>query len=237
MPKAYLTIDDSPSPVTIALVDKLDRRGIQALFFCRGDHMEEHFDAAVYAVQKGHIIGNHSYAHKRSSTLSLDEWPQDLERTETLIEKAYEQAGSKRSGRYYRFPYLDRGDGELLERNWPDFDLAQNDKVQAMQSHLKQRGFAQPFGALNHPIYKKIADTADTLLTDTTQDWRLLERHLAKEKTTLDDLKKRLAEDQFIRQGIYEHVILIHDDPEIHEVALALVDYMVETLDFEFQTL
>ncbi len=234
MPKAYLTIDDGPSPVTGDLVDALDQRGIQALFFCRGDYMEEHFDAVVYAIQKGHVIGNHSYEHKRSSGLSFDEWTEDLEKTEVLIERAYKQAGSMRPGLYYRFPYLDRGDGELLERNCPEFNLAKYDKVQKMQNYLQERGFTQPFAELDHPVYKKIAGAADTLLTDTTQDWRLLARHLGRGKTTLDDLKAKMAEDPFIKQGIYEHVVLIHDDPEIHEAALDLVDYMREDLDFEF---
>ncbi|MCK5284571.1 MAG: polysaccharide deacetylase family protein [Alphaproteobacteria bacterium] len=247
MSKAYLTIDDSPSPVTINLINELKHRDIQALLFCRGDYIEQHFNAVIYAIKHGHIIGNHSYSHRKSSELSFDEWTQDLKQTEQLIEKAYKQAGGKRSGLYYRFPYLDRGDGQTLERIWPkiikhistseNYILAENSKVHKMQAYLKAKGFTQPFYKLNHPVYNNISaisKVADTLLTDTTQDWRMLKRHLEKKEITLNTLKTMLNEDPFIKQNLYEHVFLIHDDPEIYDISLSIIDYIRETLNFKF---
>ena len=122
MPKAYLTIDDSPSEVTPRLLDVLKARDIQALFFVRGQRMEEsavHFGSIVEAIRQGHVIGNHSYAHRPAGEMSFAEWVEDFQQCEGLIDQAYAQAEQSRPGKYYRFPYLDRGDGVRLERIYP----------------------------------------------------------------------------------------------------------------------
>ena len=120
--KAYLTIDDSPSETTPRLLAFLAERKLQALFFVRGHRMEEspaHFAYIVEAIRQGHVIGNHSYAHIPAGDMGFDEWVQDLEACEALIDKAYAEAEQVRPGKYYRFPYIDRGDGHRLERDYP----------------------------------------------------------------------------------------------------------------------
>ncbi|MBL4589723.1 MAG: polysaccharide deacetylase family protein, partial [Alphaproteobacteria bacterium] len=61
---AYLTIDDSPSPHTDKIVTYLAGHGIQALFFCIGEKIEAYPDQMIGAVQAGHALANHTYAHK-----------------------------------------------------------------------------------------------------------------------------------------------------------------------------
>ena len=67
MKAAYLTIDDSPSPDMQSKVDYLHREAIPAVFFCRGDFLEERPAAALDAIRKGFIIANHSYSHPHFS--------------------------------------------------------------------------------------------------------------------------------------------------------------------------
>ena len=74
MPKAYLTIDDSPSQHTIELVDFLSTCGIPAILFVRGALLEQNPAPIEYAIQKGLIIGNHSYAHIPAGDMNPQEW-------------------------------------------------------------------------------------------------------------------------------------------------------------------
>ena len=63
MIKAILTIDDIASSNTPALVDYLVFRGIKALMFAEGAHIEKYPDNVIYALQHGMVVGNHSYSH------------------------------------------------------------------------------------------------------------------------------------------------------------------------------
>ena len=122
--KAYLTIDDSPSAQTDDLTDFLAAHNIQGQFFCRGDRMDQTLDPVVRAIEKGMVIANHSYSHRPAGDLSYAEIVAEIEATERLIEKAYRAAGALRTEKYFRFPYLDRGDGGRLERRFTDIIAA-----------------------------------------------------------------------------------------------------------------
>ena len=108
---AILTIDDSPSPRSSDLLDFLKARDIPAIFFCRGDRLEEDRTHMVRAVTEGHTLGNHLYSHRRASKLVFDEICAEIEKMEKLIDQVYSDAGVKKTGKYVRFPHLDRGCG------------------------------------------------------------------------------------------------------------------------------
>ena len=71
MNTALLTIDDVPSRNTPAIVDYLNRHGIQAVLFATGENVEKHYEEACYALRHGMIVGNHSYSHPAFSSLPL----------------------------------------------------------------------------------------------------------------------------------------------------------------------
>lgn len=244
MPKAYLTIDDSPSEKTPDLLYFLGQHGIQSLIFVRGHRMDENsefFDHIVDAIPKGHIIGNHSYAHKAASEISFEGWCADFERCEVLIERAYEAADVQRPAKYYRFPYLDRGDGVRLEREFPEmlgklaagvaFSLATNEKSTQIQAYLAEHGFTQPFSGLDHPLYTNdtgFADTHDVLLTCSAQDWRMTPRH---QSMDIEQLKQQMRDDPYIER---DQVMLVHDEAVIHGATKKLIHEML-ALGFKFQ--
>ena len=60
----YLTFDDGPIPeVTPWVLDTLDRFGVKATFFMVGDNVRKHPDIYRMVVERGHLIGNHTFNH------------------------------------------------------------------------------------------------------------------------------------------------------------------------------
>ncbi|MCF8495211.1 MAG: polysaccharide deacetylase family protein [Alphaproteobacteria bacterium] len=245
-PTAFLTIDDGPSVSTRTLSDFLVESSISALMFMRGDFLEQRMDDAVYAVKRGMTIGNHLYSHTRASRLGFQETRIEILKTEELIELAYKQAETARPGKYFRFPYIDRGDGDEIERRFPAMiraaatgvppAIAQNENVECLQNFLRSEGFEQPFGMLTHPIYNipEISQAADCLFTYSTCDWMLAERHLNKcvegafPHKTVEDLKQAMDRDPFLRdEKSGPAIVLIHDSPEIHTISVKLVEHML----------
>ena len=71
MSSGILTIDDVASKNTPAIVDYLKEKGIAPVMFAEGKKTEEHYEEAIYALQAGVIIGNHSYSHPRLRNVRL----------------------------------------------------------------------------------------------------------------------------------------------------------------------
>lgn len=86
--KVYITFDDGPSEVTMAILDLLDTYNIKATFFMLEPQMRAFPYATKEIVARGHQVGLHSVTHDknkfyRSSTSSLNEM---LKAQETLKE-------------------------------------------------------------------------------------------------------------------------------------------------------
>ena len=59
-----LTFDDGPHPeVTPAVLDRLDRRGARATFFCVGRKVAAHPDLVAEVHRRGHRVENHTLSH------------------------------------------------------------------------------------------------------------------------------------------------------------------------------
>ncbi len=136
---AYLTIDDAPSKNFTALLDYLQKREITAIFFCEGRKIDARPDMMVDAIQRGFLVGNHSYDHPNFAEIDLAEVKCQILVTDRLIEKAYREAGIARPIKVFRFPYLSNGDG-----NWSKNCDWQNEHVAAIQEILRDAGYRQP---------------------------------------------------------------------------------------------
>ncbi len=223
--KAYLTIDDSPSSNTVALVDFLTERNIPALLFVRGALLEQNPRPIEYAIQKGLVIGNHSYAHKPAGEMTPQEWADDLELCDHLIEAAYRRVGVERQAKYYRFPYIDRGDGKKIEQI-DGSSIVENEKTQLLQDYLHEQHFYQPFKKMPRGYPKK---AHDCLYTFTSRDWMLNDKHRGKQEIkTLAGLKARIDEDIALKNEIQNHVIIMHDQEGNHDEVCAIIDYFCE---------
>lgn len=225
MPKVYLTIDDSPSPNTERLVDFLVGRGVPAILFVSGALLEQNPRAIEYAIRNGILIGNHSYAHKPAGEMEPQEWCDDMELCDHLIEAAYARCDIARPAKYYRFPYIDRGDGKKIEQIDHEH-IVENNTTSILQQYLKEQGFKQPFKDMptSYPM-----DAADCLYTYTARDWMLNDKHRGKhEIKTREDLIARAAGDAALWDESHAHVLLLHDQAGMVDDACALIDYFID---------
>lgn len=226
MPKAYLTIDDSPSSGTKDLVDFLSKRKIPAILFVRGALMEQNPTAIEYAITNGMRIGNHSYAHIPAGKMEPQAWADDLELCDHLIEAAYARCDIARPAKYYRFPYIDRGDGQKTEQI-DKASIKENNKTSILQEYLSDQGFKQPFQDMpqSYP-----ADAKDCLYTYTARDWMLNDKHRGHHNLkTREDLIERASNDKLLKTSDAPHVLLLHDQDGMTHDAIALIDHFYKT--------
>ncbi len=261
MPKraAYLTIDDGPSERFTELVDFLDNRNLPALFFNRGDAMEARPEAVIYAIQKGFVIGNHGYAHMRTLKMELSEICADIARCDEIIDDLYARANIKRAGKYFRFPYMDRGMGAcLVEPDTLSEDhksahddllitglghtpaipgLCHIDKKRKLQIFLQEQGYDPvPFIGVSIPWYanSEMASAIDALCTYSTSDWAISKRHAGKHGfQTVEDLKLKIDNDPWLEDESSSHIVLAHDQAELFEETTDLIDHFCK-IGFEF---
>lgn len=60
----HLTFDDGPIPeVTPWVLDQLDQYNATATFFCVGENVKKHRDIFQMVLDRGHLVGNHTYNH------------------------------------------------------------------------------------------------------------------------------------------------------------------------------
>lgn len=242
MGTCYLTIDDSPSIHTNEMVDFLAEISIPALLFVRGDLLEKNPNPIIRAIKRGFVIGNHSYSHKPFGKMLYEDAVIDIEKCDYLIDQAYKDASVKRHGKYFRFPYLDRGNGDRVERhfdNVSDVDINADHDVAKIQKYLNDNGYTQPFPKCDHPIYKNksICHAKDCLMTFTSFDWMLTKRHKGNWKyKTIIDLKKRIDDDSLLKK-LEGSIAIFHDQEETFDTFKTLIDHMVNTgyqfLDFQ----
>lgn len=241
MKQIYLTIDDSPSQNTDALTDFLVQQNIPAVLFVRGALMEDKiaYDCIVKAIGKGFLIGNHSYAHERTSQIGFVAQTSQIERTQAIIDRAYHEAGVVQPMRTFRFPHLDRGCGNAhvidfatvpphhrasVARLFRDGVRLETDALpteeqirlkQDIQDWLRKSGFvALPTPAVTFPWYNQseLGAAVDTLITYSTSDWMILHRHAGKwPYQTIEDLKRKIDADSALQSTESANIVLMHD--------------------------
>lgn len=253
MRSAYLTIDDSASDRMDDLVSYLSGKGIPALFYCRGDMLDKNPDAAIRAIKKGFTLANHTYSHQRSSEKDFEWLVADIEKCEGVLDELHEKAGVKAKGKYFRFPHLDRGTGgwvvdfdsytgdnkeavmaafaQGLNNALVKPDASALDKKQKLQNYLKDAGYTQPFDKVTHPWFNtgEIAAAYDSLFTFSNCDWMVTERHKGQwPYKSVEDLKQKARQDRWLSQEGSVNVVLAHDQSEIVDVTIALIDDLAE---------
>lgn len=264
MTNAYLTIDDSPTAQTDALTGALAARDIPAVLYCIGGAYEDlgipgqgiaqNPQPVIRAIQKGFVIGNHLYSHRRASELPYEDVVEEIEKTERLIDDCYRQAGIARPAKLLRFPHLDGGCGGWVV----DYDAApayrdelvalfsqglnisldpptdeQREKKQKLQDYLAGEGFTTAnFKAVHYPWYEQsgMAAARDALYTYSTADWMLNPAFAAFAAAwpyrSLDDLKQKIDDDPYLADADSADIILMHDHEGLMEQNIALIDYM-----------
>ncbi len=117
------------------------------------------------------------------------------------------------------------------------------DKKRKIQSFLKSLGYTKlPVQGVTIPWYAQteMATAIDSLCTYSTSDWALLERHKGRHGfSTLKDLTDKIDCDGALKDAATRHIILAHDQAEIHEITKGIITHMApnfEFLDFPCQS-
>ncbi len=210
MIKAILTIDDIATSNTPNLVDYLVEKGITVLMFAQGSHIERYPENVIYALQKGMVVGNHSYSHPNFAEISFEEGIQEIEKTEKLLDDIYKKADVERKYRPFRFPYGSKG----------------GDNKDRYQQYFKDKGFSKlDDRKIAYPWWKEFGLSTDI---DTLWTFDFAEYQIRPDSGfTMDDVFKRVHDSNPASGGALledgsNHIILMHD----HEETLAMVpDY------------
>lgn len=83
--RVALTFDDGPSSDTPAILAELNRAGIQATFFVLGRHAELHPDLIRDMLQRGHVVGNHTWSHRLLALSPSRVVEDEIDRTQALL--------------------------------------------------------------------------------------------------------------------------------------------------------
>jgi len=94
---AYLTFDDGPSEWTESILDTLKKENVKATFFIcaywnyktiTGPGSFDKFKGSLFRmVREGHVLGNHTFAHKSIPQLSPDKIKRQFVYNQTLLNK------------------------------------------------------------------------------------------------------------------------------------------------------
>jgi peptidoglycan/xylan/chitin deacetylase (PgdA/CDA1 family) len=202
----YLTIDDAPSSHMKKKVDLLLRHQIPTIFFCRGIYMPPHLDQVAYAIEKGFLIGNHSYTHPYFSDISFEEAKEEILKTEEQIEKAYHLAGCKRPHKLFRFPFMDKGKKRGEEH------------YQRLQDFLK----AEKFEKISSP---QVDQDIDVSWTFDAREYALFDTKYMKKYGLFkpQDFSKKLERE--LKNPM--DIVLFHDFETTHEVFAPMVEKLI----------
>jgi peptidoglycan-N-acetylglucosamine deacetylase len=82
----FLTFDDGPTPeITEKVLDMLDSCDAKGTFFCLGRNVERHPEVYNQILNRGHMVGNHSYSHLKGWKTKNDEYYEDIRLASQLI--------------------------------------------------------------------------------------------------------------------------------------------------------
>lgn len=84
--KILLTFDDGPHPEhTPKILDRLDELNARAIFFVLGREVRKHPTIVKEIVERGHLVGNHSFTHPKLPSLPPDMIRDELQRCQDAI--------------------------------------------------------------------------------------------------------------------------------------------------------
>ena len=165
-----LTFDDVPRhPGAFFTPDERTRRLLaqlkearvgQAAFFVTAGNLDQRSGAGGEKrigryTAAGHVIANHSFAHRHLTAVTAEEYLADIDRTETWLK------GRKGRRAWFRFPYLNEGRGDKAKRD-------------AVRVGLKARGLVNGHATIDASDWHLEARTAQAVKAGKTIDMAAL---------------------------------------------------------------
>ncbi|MBI5723591.1 MAG: polysaccharide deacetylase family protein [Planctomycetes bacterium] len=237
---AYLTIDDAPSRDFAQKADYLISRGIPAVWFCAGRSLEKNSDIMADAIRKGFVVGNHSYGHPQFSDLTVEQAYDQIRRTDEILDRIYAMSGRKRPGRFFRFPYGDKG-GSTHSDFFKACSLEGRKHKEAIQSSLRELGYTQPrFADVTYPYLRKAGmfDDADWFWSYDVHEWSITKTEPTHGVGSLEKIFERMdetapEEGRGLNTSGSAEIVLMHDHAATTEYFAPIVDRLLaKGLDF-----
>lgn len=86
--KILLTFDDGPHPdITPTILNELNKLDVKAVFFCVGNNIAKNYKLAEDILSEGHLIGNHTFNHKKVA----DDNKKEIKNEITSFNNLYEE--------------------------------------------------------------------------------------------------------------------------------------------------
>lgn len=206
MNSAILTIDDIASKNTPEIVDYLKKKGITAIMFAEGARVERFYEEALYALQNGMIVGNHSYSHPAFSSISMEQCVEEIEKCEQVLNKLYADAGVERKFRPFRFPYGDKG----------------GDNKDALQKYFVEKGFHKVDDTqIPYPWWKELGmnQDVDTFWTFDFEEYRLqYDAEFTKQSIWDKIFNTNSQKGTVLFAEGNKHILLLHAHDETEEI-------------------
>lgn len=84
--KILLTFDDGPTPETTeTILNELERLKIKSIFFCVGENLLKNQSLTEELIASQHMIGNHTFHHKKINKLSLNSAREEISTVNNLV--------------------------------------------------------------------------------------------------------------------------------------------------------
>lgn len=233
--RVYLTIDDSPSDDFKEKVDFLKSKNIRAVFFCRGDMLEDKKELGVYAVNNGFVLGNHTYSHDFFSKIPLEKCFDEIEKTDALIKDIYRMAGIAWEHKYFRFPYGDKGGMNFVDYYKPILGEGKERKDK-IQNFLREHGYTKPsFDSITYKFYEDslYRFDVDWFWTFDVMEWRLHTASPNVPMCEIDEIYRRIDTDApEERMGLNcfhsEDIVLMHDHVETSKQFKTIIQKLLD---------
>lgn len=215
---ATLTIDDIPSRNTKAIVDYLVSKNIEVIMFAVGSWNEECRANAIYALQQGMIVGNHSFSHPQFSELTREEAISEIERNEEFLDRLYDEAGVERRFRPFRFPYGNKG----------------GENKAFLQDYLKEKGFDKVDDRkIDFPFWQEMGlyKDIDTFWTFDFEEYKIRKGS----GFTEEDVFKRIEDPKppygapLLKEGSHQ-LLLLHAHDETEELVPEYYKHFIDRL-------
>lgn len=141
-----ITIDDYPLPNgklftiqerTQRFIETCAQFNCKSVFFCVGQHCLDRNDPSLFEQlgKNGHFIANHSMNHRRSSSLSTQEFVKEIADAEEILKE------SSAYHKWFRYPYLDYGYQALLGGS--------AEKLKKFYAELQKMGYTEGYVTIN----------------------------------------------------------------------------------------
>lgn len=174
--------------------------------FAEGARVERFYEEALYALQNGMIVGNHSYSHPAFSSISMEQCVEEIEKCEQVLNKLYADAGVERKYRPFRFPYGDKG-GENKD---------------ALQKYFVEKGFHKVDDTqIPYPWWKELGMNrdVDTFWTFDFEEYRLqYDAEFTKQSIWDKIFNTNSQKGTVLFAEGNKHILLLHAHDETEEI-------------------